>query len=183
MIKKLAQMNAFLRFVFIGLVGLLGFTFAAFNAAKLFGVYYNESRSAPAGLWLSERLEPIEIDDWVLACIDISNAMLAKQRGYLPAGDCPGAVAPVLKRVIAVEKDVVRINQNGVTINGKTIEGSKQQSTDSQGRPMPIADYQKVLQSGEFWLMGNEDLSFDSRYFGVVDGRVSLAKLWISFDF
>jgi hypothetical protein len=42
--------------------------------------------------------------------------MLARARGYLGPGPCPGGVQPVLKRVIAVAGDVLEGGPEALTV-------------------------------------------------------------------
>jgi conjugative transfer signal peptidase TraF len=123
----------------------------------------------PLGLYLpTERsLLPGEI---VAVCLPAAHAQFARERGYLHHGSCPTGVQPVLKRIAAVEGDVVTIQPEGVTINDTPIPGSHVVTQDRQGRTVPHAPWGTItLHRDELWLMSTRHPhSLDSRTFGVV---------------
>jgi type IV secretory pathway protease TraF len=57
-----------------------------------------------------------------------------RERGYLPRGDCPSGVMPIVKKIVAVPGDRVRIERPGLEINGRGLPGTTILSTDTQGR-------------------------------------------------
>lgn len=142
---------------------------------------YNLSDSAPQGLWRALPGVPA-IHDWVFGCIDIQAARLAKQRGYLSAGDCPGAVLSVLKRVVAAPDDHVRTTAEGAWINGRRLPHSRPSLVDSASRSMQFAQHNALLGPGSYWLQGKGFKSYDSRYFGLVHEPIK-AQLLFCFGF
>jgi len=143
------------------------------NAMVLYfaGLRVNSTKSVMLGYyWTIDK--PVEKGVYVLVCPpDTPVFELAKQRGYLKAGFCPGAVERLIKKVAATEGDTVQIHQEGVLVNGKLLPFSKPLAFDAAGRPMPpleLNDYR--LKENELLLMGDiSPTSFDSRYFGLID--------------
>src|SRR5262245_61160358 len=77
----------------------------------------NVSPSAPLGLYRAVA-RPVARGDLVVGCVPVVAARLARERGYLAGGNCPGGVQPVLKRVGAVPGDMVAVFPDGITVNG-----------------------------------------------------------------
>jgi len=75
--------------------------------------------------------------------------------------------------VLAVAGDTVRLDHNGVTINGRQAPNTRPLARDAAGRrltPAPYGTY--VLRDGQAWLWSPYSYrSFDSRYFGPVPRR------------
>ena len=132
-------------------------------------VRLNISPSAPLGLYRMVD-QPAVRGVLVAACVPPAAARLARERGYLAAGSCPGGTQPVLKRISAVPDDLVDLAPDGVAINGTQLPDSALAVSDSRGRPLPHTPWGRtVVASGEVWLMGIETTrSWDSRYFGPV---------------
>lgn len=134
------------------------------------GLRLNTTGSIPLGLYLMSN-DPIERGAYVLWCPpERPEFDLAKERGYIGAGFCPGGYGYMMKKVLAAPNDVVSVTDAGVMINGTVIPASQPFEADSLGRPLPrfrVTDY--VLASSELLLMSNTNSrSFDARYFGPV---------------
>jgi conjugative transfer signal peptidase TraF len=95
---------------------------------------------------------------------------LARERGYIGAGFCPGGYGLMMKRVLAVGRDVVNIDVDGVRVNGELLPLSAPATVDKAGRPMPhYRTSGVVLDDAEVLLMSDvSTTSFDGRYFGPV---------------
>jgi conjugative transfer signal peptidase TraF len=95
---------------------------------------------------------------------------LAKERGYIGAGFCPGGYGNMMKKVVASDHDVVSVTDDGVRINGILMPASQPFGADSMGRPLPrfrVTDH--ALAPTELLLMSDTNSrSFDARYFGPV---------------
>ena len=79
-----------------------------------------------------------------------------------------------IKRVIAVEGDVVESKNKTIYVNGKPTEEPYIQHTDSsirQGMIEPRDNFERrTVPKGKYFMMGdNRDQSYDSRYWGYVD--------------
>lgn len=139
-------------------------------SAVLFGVRLNVTASVPTGLYLQSPPKNLDRGRLVVACLDPDNRAAADaiQRGYLPAGNCPGDVAPVIKPIAAIGGDYVSTSPSGITVNGRPIPRTAHRGHDPQGRPLahPQADY--IVPLGSVLLLVEKTSSFDGRYFGVL---------------
>jgi len=84
---------------------------------------------------------------------------------------CPDGYQPLLKRIVAKAGDLVIFDEKrGVEVNGEVLKDSKPSGKDSAGRPLThFPSGMASLQPGEYWVMGDHPMSFDSRYFGPVN--------------
>ncbi len=135
------------------------------------GLRLNTTRSIPLGLYRMSP-DPIVKGAYVLFCPpERSEFDLAKERGYIGVGFCPGGYGNMMKKVLATHNDVVSVTDDGVTINGTLMPASQPFEADSMGQPLPrfrVTDY--VLASSDLLLMSDTNShSFDARYFGPVD--------------
>ena len=134
------------------------------------GLRLNTTGSIPLGLYRMSN-DPIVNGASVLWCPpERPEFDLAKERGYIGPGFCPGGYGNMMKKVVASHHDVVTVTDTGVMINGTLIPASQPMEVDSMGRPLPrfrVTDH--VLASSEFLLMSDTNSrSFDARYFGPV---------------
>ncbi len=134
------------------------------------GLRVNTTHSIPLGLYRMST-DPIVKGAYVLWCPPERQEFdLAKERGYIGAGYCPGGYGYMMKKVVASDHDVVSVTEEGVMINGTLIPASQPSEADSMGRPLPrfrVTDY--VLAASELLLMSDTNSrSFDARYFGPV---------------
>ncbi|MGE0471957.1 MAG: conjugative transfer signal peptidase TraF, partial [Nitrospira sp.] len=134
------------------------------------GLRLNTTRSIPLGFYLMSN-DPIEKGSYVLFCPpERLEFDLAKERGYIGAGFCPGGYGYMMKKVLAAPNDVVSVTDEGVLINGTLMPASQPSEADSMGRPLPrfrVTDH--VLAASELLLMSDTNSrSFDARYFGPV---------------
>jgi conjugative transfer signal peptidase TraF len=129
-------------------------------------VFLNTSPSMQTGFyWLSPGA-PVHRGDVVLACVPDKFGRWAQSVHLLRPGLCDGVV-PVVKRVVAIAGDRVRIDARGVFVNGHYLAGSKPQAI-YHGAPLPhVAFGERVLRPGEVQLAGDRRSdSWDGRYFG-----------------
>ena len=156
--------------------------YAAGLLAQGAGLVVNHTPSAPRGLWRVAPLTgPLKRGQMVRLCPpDEPPFRLARERGYLANGRCPGGYEPMLKIVRAIPGDLVEVGAEGVAVNGGLIANSAPLARDGAGRALdampeglyPVAD-------GEVWLISTyARASFDSRYFGPaasarIDGEAS----------
>lgn len=146
----------------------LGLLIAA-GALAAAGVRFSLTPSLPIGLYLETEalLTPGTL---VTLCPPREAAALARHRGYLRDGACPGGVQPLGKRILAVASDTVEIGHNGVRVNGRAIAGSAIHERDSQGFPLPTMPFGRhvIGRDSLFVFSAHHPRSFDSRYFGPV---------------
>lgn len=89
-----------------------------------------------------------------------------------------------IKRVIAVEGDVIEIKDKIVHVNGMPVQELYAQHTDNIIRPAGVEPRDnlgpKVIPKDKFFMMGdNRDQSYDSRYWGFVDTKEIRGKALI----
>ncbi|MDO5693510.1 MAG: conjugative transfer signal peptidase TraF [Pseudomonadota bacterium] len=137
--------------------------------AGLAGVRFNITKSLPLGLW--HITDQIGRGTYVTACVPPTAPMMqvAIERRYLPDGACKGGYAPLLKRVVAVQGDIVTLTPDAVLVNGVALPNTATLAYRAID-PLPAVERGTyALGPGEFWLIANDDArSFDSRYFGAL---------------
>jgi conjugative transfer signal peptidase TraF len=150
--------------------GLTVLVFLAGQIARGAGFALNHTASAPLGLWRITPLHgPAQRGELVSVCPpDVPAFRLARERGYLSHGRCPGGYEPLLKPVTAIPGDLVELAPEGLSVNGRLTPNTAPRAADSSGRPMPSAPFgAQVVGPGEVWLASSfTPFSFDSRYFG-----------------
>lgn len=135
------------------------------------GIRINTSESIPLGIYRSSE-GPIEKGDFVIFCPPLSLVFdMAKERGYLAGGLCPGGYGYMMKDVAGISGDIVTVKDDGVRVNGIMLPESKPLQADPAGRPLPhFQAYSYTLGSSEVLLMSDVcSLSFDGRYFGPIN--------------
>ena len=153
-------------------------------AAFAWGAYrVNFTPSYPLGLWQIETLDrPVAVGDRVFICPPSGPAVdLARARFYLPRGLCPAGTAPLIKTVVALAGQSIRI-EGQVIIDDAPLAASTVHAQDAEGRPMkPWMG--GIVPEGEVFLHSNFVGSYDSRYFGPVPaaGILGLAREVITF--
>ncbi|MCW0001793.1 conjugative transfer signal peptidase TraF [Pararhizobium sp. YC-54] len=155
------------------------FVVAGSAAAAITGGYrINLTPSEPLGLWRIVALDrPPAAGDLVFICPpQTPTTELARERGYLRFGTCPGGVAPLIKTVVAVSGQHVEIGTS-VSIDGRRIALSDLAQRDGNGRPMTPWPGGVVPQESVF-LHSPFRGSYDSRYFGPLpaSGILGLAQ-------
>lgn len=139
--------------------------------ATALGVRLNVTPSVPTGLYLQHQVAPNPArGQLVVACLDPAIAAVGQAitRGYLPVGDCPGRIAPVLKPVVAVAGDRIEATPAGITVNGELLRGTVAREADPQGRKLATPAQVYTVPAGSVLLLVNRNASFDGRYFGPV---------------
>jgi len=132
------------------------------GAMLLFDVHYNVSRSMPFGFYRIVSGTPV-VGDLVVFDLPADSTFypLAKERKY--------PVCNLLKQLVAIEGDSLKISVQGIEINDSLYRGSHALLTDSAGRPLPVYLNSGVLPEGQgLALSGFCVDSFDGRYFGSV---------------
>ena len=177
---KLARGGAVLTILLLALIGVIMVAPPGFVTPPFF---YNDTPSMPPGFYYVEKTDSIGVGDLIRVCVPDSWAHLARQRGYLDRGNCPGETTPVGKMVVAGTGDTVDVSPDGVRIGSQLLSDSKPHLLDSQGRPLEAALGLHVLGPGECFVLSTlYDLSFDSRYFGPVACEVPHYVLYPASD-
>lgn len=89
-------------------------------------------------------------------------------RHYITRGNCAFQSAPIGKKVVATQGDLVKISDNGIEVNGRLLTDSKPSKYDNLKRKMPVFWMDRYLDNGEFIVASTKENSYDSRYFGIV---------------
>lgn len=128
------------------------------------------SSSVPKGLWWVHS-GMIRRNSYVFICLPPGVAAEGRQAGYLNRGICPASALPVMKRVVAMSGDSVKLTKHGLEVNGHVVPDSVLLRYDSHGRPIRrFVTYSTSarVSSGTVWLLGDWYRSWDSRYYGGV---------------
>lgn len=135
---------------------------------------YNPSESAPRGWYVQRPVRALQPNTLVFARLPATAAVLADERGYLPRH------LPILKRVGAIEGQMVCAENGLIRIGGRTVAIAR--SRDGRGRPLAPWRGCRALAHGEVFLFATRSqASFDSRYFGPVQREALLGEaipLW-----
>lgn len=165
--------NSIKRLLIIG--GVSGGVLA--SAIGLFSHFFviNTSASFPLGLYVKKHRLPVK-DDLMLVCPpDKPIFREALRRRFLSPGFCPAGTVAIIKRLVAVTGDVIRIAEEGVYVNGERLENSQRQDFRlADMEPLPI---ERILTNEEILLMSPHPMSFDARYFGVLHASVIVTPL------
>ncbi len=127
------------------------------------------TRSVPRGLY-RETAPAWQRGALVEFCLCAEVGNLARRRGYVGDGPCPGGVGPVVKFIAGVAGDAVDVEPWHVAINGRRLEHSGRLEHDGEGRPVPhVPVGSLVLGPRELWLhSGYHPRGLDSRLCGPV---------------
>jgi len=135
----------------------------------LFGLRFNGSSSSPIGLYYQSSEKPTHGQYVLINMVNDELAEEAANRGYFNRSSNGDLL--LCKKVMAVEGDVIDINDNGViSINGVEVKNGITLESDSAGREISsVNSYPLVVGEGQYFVMGITPRSFDSRYFGTVN--------------
>jgi conjugative transfer signal peptidase TraF len=138
-------------------------------AAHALDLRINWTSSMPLGLY-RESPARLERGALVLICLPEAMARVGRQRRYLPLGDCPEGVSPIVKQIVAITGDEIELQEEFLAVKGVVVDRTGLRSNDSLGRPLdhvPLG--RRLVADGEVWVLGSErSRSWDSRYFGAV---------------
>lgn len=162
------------------IAGTIGFALISLAAAiEIVGppaprVVWNASASAPIGFWRVDPDARFRTGDMVLARTPEAVRQLAAERRYIPAN------VPLLKRIAAEGGDDVCALGHDIFINGQPV--ARRLDADRRGRPLPWWNGCELLAHGRVFLLMDATDSFDSRYFGPVEGQAIIGRavpLWL----
>jgi len=152
--------------VALGLGG--GLSAALVGAWIYFGVHMNLSGSVVGTLWYEQPFIRPARGMYVLVCLPDSVAQKYDLGRHVQvAGSCGGYV-PLLKRIVAIPGDAIKINHAGLSIEHTWIPNSRPYSSDGHGIELPVQSVNQVVPSGYIAVLGDTVNSFDSRYFGLI---------------
>lgn len=134
---------------------------------------WNTTPSLPRGLYRKTWQEPQQGDTVLVCPPDLPVFRLALERRFLSPGLCPSGIGQLIKTVAGMGGDLVRVDQDGVTVNGHLLLGSARQNF-GLGQ---VADWEARLAAGKILLMTPHPKSFDARYFGPLDQNTIITPL------
>jgi len=147
------------------------------GVAYLAGLRVNLTPSYPLGLWRVEPLgRDVAVGDRIFICPPRTPAFeVARDRGYLGHGLCPGWFTPLIKTVVAAAGQQVVIG-GSIIVDGMPLAHSSVRPTDGEGRALAPAS-SGAVPAGQVFLYSEFAGSYDSRYFGPIptDGVLGLA--------
>jgi conjugative transfer signal peptidase TraF len=158
---------SFLKYFSIALICLV----AIGGICLVVGIKINTSESIPLGIYRSSE-GPVKKGDYVVFCPPPNPDFdMAKNRGYLTGGLCPGGYGYMMKDVAGISGDIVAVDDDGVRVNGILLPESKPLKADPAGRPLPHfqADSYSLGRSEVLLMSDVCSLSFDGRYFGPIN--------------
>lgn len=143
-----------------------------FTLFQISELMVNFTPSLPVGVYRQMDTREISRGDIVSYCLDVPEYVaLAKERGYLGAGNCCAGLKPLLKYAAGMPGDVVGVTEDDqITVNQKTLPNVYIAAEDLQGRAMPESvPFTGVIPTGKVFLVSYHLGGFDSRYFGLAD--------------
>ena len=133
-------------------------------------LHYNLTASLPLGLYGAEMREGVRRGDILRVCTPWRAAPVARARGYVGPGSCPGGTAPIGKMVLGLPGDTVFVSKEEIRIGSRTVLKDPLQERDTRGRLVRTAEGMHVLAAGECFVLSTySPRSYDSRYFGPVE--------------
>ena len=142
----------------------LAFSVTGFLPVKL---AYNGSASAPVGFYWVDGKTATK-GDYVLIRSPKAVEKMIEARHYLPPN------VPLIKRIVAVEGNVVCRADERILIDGVTVAVALPK--DKAGRPLPTRQGCVVLSARQIFLLQPHQESFDGRYFGPVDRSLIIGR-------
>lgn len=147
------------------------------------GYRINLTPSYALGLWRIEALDrTAEVDDLIFICPPPGpEFVMARERGYVRTGLCPGWFSPLIKTVVALPGQSVEIGPS-VEIDGAVLIHSDVRALDAEGRTLtPYSG--GIVPADHLFLHSEFAGSYDSRYFGPIpaDGILGLALPVLTF--
>jgi conjugative transfer signal peptidase TraF len=140
---------------------------------KKIGMIINLTDSMPKGIYVAKsNSREFQRGDIVNFCLPKPIQDFGLKRSYLEKGfSCHGSM-PLIKKIIAVPGDNVLLTDQFISVNGQ-IHPFKTRYMDSLGRTLSVFPRGRYLDTQGFWLVGENDKSWDSRYWGPVErGRL-----------
>lgn len=143
----------------------------------------NTSKSVLPGLYM--RSGHPSRGGYVRLCPGVTAMQIERELHYLRKNawsSCENGTTALLKMLAAVPGDDVRVDDNGITVNGSLIPYTRPLGFDRDGQRLPVYRLDRRLQTDEYLVStdGTDLYSFDSRYFGIVHGAGMTAyrPLW-----
>lgn len=144
-----------------------------------YGIFLNVSASIPIGFYRCVN-QPLKRNLYVSLCPpDTHIFKVAKMRGYIGTGFCKGGYGYIFKKIKGLGGDNISINKSGVFVNGIKIKASRPLKLEGDAKLSFVKFSNYKLKPKELLLMGeNDPISFDSRYFGVIDKEQVISVIY-----
>lgn len=152
--------------LFISVVSIYGLSLLP----NFLNLWINVSSSIPYGVYKRVDKYP-QKEDYILFCLEGKLAKLSVERRYTTTGNCPFQSAPIGKKVVATQGDLVKISNDGIEVNGELLSKTKPSSSDKLKRKMPEYSLNRYLDNNEFIVASTKENSYDSRYYGIIRGE------------
>ena len=151
---------------------------AGAEALRAAGWRINLTASAPLGLYHLKPVTSVQIPRGSLVECCPPAWITPTAFPFYMSGDCPGGGRAMLKTIVGIPGDQVRVTDDGVNVNGLTLPGSvpRLQSVQDPEIALPRFRGAVLLGPGQYWVYGGGSLtvyaarSFDSRYYGPITG-------------
>lgn len=153
----------------------------------IFGLYghynfeINKTLSLPTGIYHISRDKNIKRNDIVVFCPPYNEFLkFAEKQGYWHnlTLACDNTTPKYMKKVIGIPYDEIIINLSGVYINSIKIKNSEPCKEILSDKIFKNYSKHITLKNNEYFLMSDyNQLSYDSRYFGIVNKEDILYKV------
>ncbi|PIR10210.1 MAG: conjugative transfer signal peptidase TraF [Gammaproteobacteria bacterium CG11_big_fil_rev_8_21_14_0_20_46_22] len=154
----------------------------------VFGIIFTYTGSIPVGFYriISDTTQ-IKRGDYVSFCLPDTIAKMGLERGYIHRGSCANGSEELIKQVIAVPGDTVKLANNEISVNGLFLGSGYFAPTriiDKDHLPVYRFIKEGTYQAKGYWVYGFGDprYSWDSRYYGGIPKaniKHRLLPLWI----
>lgn len=150
-------------------------------------IYYNHTHSMRVGAYLYvKQFSRSSKGDVVAACIsDTRLRRLALERKYVEhmnSSPCRDKSEVIVKNVIGVAGDIISIHNGYIFINNHMVMNSNIHQVDSHGRYLPHFQ-ESIIPAQQYFLLGETNDSFDSRYFGLISESDILGNVYYIKDY
>ncbi len=152
---------------------------------KLFGLVITYTGSVPPGLYRIKPADKNQISqgDYIAFCLPDKIAQYGMKRGYIHQGDCTNGSQELIKEVIALPQDHVRITEQAIWV-GKYRYTAPVQKVDHAGKWLERWVKNGINQPHGYWVygVGSPEYSWDSRYYGSINFnniRHKMVPVWL----
>lgn len=131
----------------------------------------NKSSSMAIGRYMAFPVFKPELGNTYTICLspDKKKYLNTMSKLGLEAGDCANGYISLLKQIVAVPGDIIEITMRGVLVNHQLIANSQSSTTYNNINLLPLKiGYIHKLVNNEYFVMGIDPQSYDSRYFGMI---------------
>jgi conjugative transfer signal peptidase TraF len=139
-------------------------------------VIVNLTSSMPRGIYIEKKKTFLQQGDIIALCLPKQLRQFALQRGYVLRGFyCPQGTTPLIKEIIACPGDHVLLSDNYIQVNHISYR-IKKFDADYKRRHLTVYPNGHYQATG-YWLLGRNEHSWDSCYFGEIKSKDILCVL------